>query len=56
MTPYTNEDFRWVERIRRSMKGYWILKSGKLAVTYYVPSRWERFGAWFGGETWVAYK
>jgi hypothetical protein len=56
VTPYTNEDFAWVRRIRAEMKGYWILGSGKLSVTFYVPSRWERFCAWFSDETWVAFK
>ena len=52
MTPYSMDDFRWAERIRESMRGYWISPSGKLSVTYHVPSLWERIVEGFHGYSW----
>ena len=52
MTPYSMEDFRWAEKIRASMKGYWISPTGKLSVTYYVPSFWERLVEGLQGYLW----
>lgn len=56
MTPYTTEDYAWIERLRQQMKGYWIRPSGSLEITFYVPTRWERFCAWWCHWYWVPFK
>jgi hypothetical protein len=43
-----------VERVRASIKGYWILPSGSLQITFYTPSAWERLVSWIVDDmTWV---
>ena len=46
----------WTNRLRKSMKGYWVDGDGVLSVTFYEPSLWERFVEGLHSRSWVRYE
>jgi len=43
------DEIDWIGSL---ITGYWIVGDGMMVATYHVPTKWEKFKAWFDGKTW----